>query len=114
MCQPFSGQEDSSLAALGMNTTEAASTAPLVTLLGLKICLKTENVLYNQSTVLKYSIVVPFHNEEDNVTELYSRLKAVMEATGATFEMIFVDDGSRDRTFTLLQDIAFVDSRWWL
>lgn len=61
--------------------------------------------------MLKYSIVVPFHNEEDNVTELYSRLKAVMEATGATFEMIFVDDGSRDRTFTLLQDIAFVDSR---
>ncbi len=61
--------------------------------------------------MLKYSIVVPFHNEEESVTELYDRLKAVMEATGETFEFVFVDDGSRDHTFRLLQDIAAVDSR---
>jgi glycosyltransferase involved in cell wall biosynthesis len=61
--------------------------------------------------VPKYSIVVPFHNEEENVTEMYSRLKAVMESVGDSFELIFVDDGSRDRTFTLLRDIASVDSR---
>ena len=30
----------------------------------------------------KYSIVVPFHNEQESVTALYDRLKAVMEATG--------------------------------
>jgi glycosyltransferase involved in cell wall biosynthesis len=61
--------------------------------------------------VLKYSIVVPFHNEQENVTELYDRLKAVMENTGEAFELLFVDDGSTDSTFALLQDIASVDSR---
>jgi glycosyltransferase involved in cell wall biosynthesis len=61
--------------------------------------------------VLKYSIVVPFHNEEENVTEMYDRLKAVMETVGDAFELVFVDDGSSDRTFPLLQDIAAVDSR---
>ncbi len=59
----------------------------------------------------KYSIVVPFHNEEDNVTTLYDRLKAVMEAGSETFELVFVDDGSRDRTYRLLEEIAAVDSR---
>jgi glycosyltransferase involved in cell wall biosynthesis len=61
--------------------------------------------------VLKYSIVVPFHNEQENVTELYSRLKAVMEQLGASFELVFVDDGSADNTFQVLQEIAAVDSR---
>jgi glycosyltransferase involved in cell wall biosynthesis len=60
---------------------------------------------------LKYSIVVPFHNEEESVTELYDRLKAVMETAGEPFEFVFVDDGSRDHTFRQLQDIAAVDSR---
>ena len=63
------------------------------------------------STVLKYSIVVPFHNEEQNVTELYDRLKAVMETTQEPFELVFVDDGSKDHTFSLLQQIAAVDRR---
>ncbi|MGH9510048.1 MAG: glycosyltransferase family 2 protein [Terriglobales bacterium] len=61
--------------------------------------------------MLRYSIVVPFHNEQENVTALYDRLKAVMEASGETFEMVFVDDGSSDSTFRLLHEIAAVDSR---
>src|SRR3569833_3293870 len=59
----------------------------------------------------KYSIVVPFHNEEDNVTVLYARLKQVMEQVGDTFELVLVDDGSSDRTYKLLEEIAAVDSR---
>jgi glycosyltransferase involved in cell wall biosynthesis len=59
----------------------------------------------------KYSIVVPLHNEQDNVTDLYDQLKAVMEAGGGSFEIVFVDDGSCDRTFHLLREIAAVDSR---
>ncbi len=65
---------------------------------------------YNRE-VIKYSIVVPFHNEQESVTELYDRLKAVMEQVGETFELVFVDDGSRDATFKLLGQIAAVDSR---
>jgi glycosyltransferase involved in cell wall biosynthesis len=61
--------------------------------------------------VPKYSIVVPLHNEQENVTELYDRLKAVMETTGERFELVLVDDGSRDGTFALLREIAAVDSR---
>src|ERR1700758_5341380 len=59
----------------------------------------------------KYSIVVPFHNEQENVTVLYDRLKGVMEAYSESFELVFVDDGSTDLTFHLLSEIAAIDSR---
>jgi glycosyltransferase involved in cell wall biosynthesis len=59
----------------------------------------------------KYSIVVPFHNEEENVTVLYARLKQVMEQVGDSFELVLIDDGSSDRTYKLLEEIAAVDSR---
>jgi glycosyltransferase involved in cell wall biosynthesis len=59
----------------------------------------------------KYSIVVPFHNEQESVTALYDRLKAVMETTGDSFELVFVDDGSVDRTYKLLREIVTIDSR---
>src|ERR1700689_2697559 len=59
----------------------------------------------------KYSIVVPFHNEEENVTILDARLKQVMEQVDESFEMILVDDGASDRTYKLLEEIAPVDSR---
>ena len=59
----------------------------------------------------KYSIVVPLHNEQENVTDLYDRLKAVMELNGESFEMVLVDDGSTDRSFHLLREISAVDSR---
>ncbi|HXJ86573.1 MAG TPA: glycosyltransferase family 2 protein [Candidatus Binatia bacterium] len=59
----------------------------------------------------KYSIVVPLHNEEENVTDLYDRLKVVMEAHGESFEIVLVDDGSSDHTFAMLREIAAVDSR---
>ena len=62
-------------------------------------------------TVPKYSIVVPLHNEEENVTDLYDRLKVVMEAHGESFEIVLVDDGSTDHTFAMLREIAAVDSR---
>jgi len=59
----------------------------------------------------KYSIVVPFHNEEENVTVLYARLKQVMEHVGDSFELILVDDGSSDNTYKLMEEIVAVDSR---
>jgi len=62
-------------------------------------------------TMPKYSIVVPFHNEEENVTVLYARLKQVMEQVGESFELVLVDDGSNDRTYKLMEEIAAVDSR---
>lgn len=55
------------------------------------------------------SIVVPFHNEEDNVTELYNQLHAVMQGTNRTYQFVFVDDGSTDLTYKLLKELALID-----
>jgi glycosyltransferase involved in cell wall biosynthesis len=49
------------------------------------------------------SIVVPLYNEEGNVQELHRRIKSACQATSRPFEIIFVDDGSTDRT---VQDCA--------
>src|SRR5580704_16176743 len=57
------------------------------------------------------SIVVPFHNEEDNITELYARLHSVMEDVDWEYQFVFVDDGSTDLTFKRLRDLAAIDPR---
>jgi glycosyltransferase involved in cell wall biosynthesis len=57
------------------------------------------------------SIVVPLYNEEENVRELHGRLKEVLEGLGSEYELIFVDDGSTDRTLPLLQEIQSGDDR---
>lgn len=59
---------------------------------------------------MNYSIVVPFHNEEDNLPELYRRLTRVMESLN-DYELVFVDDGSDDRTHQLLREICDLDPR---
>ena len=57
------------------------------------------------------SVVVPFHNEERNVTELYSRLHAVMQGLEWNYQFIFVDDGSTDLTYKALKELATIDPR---
>ena len=57
------------------------------------------------------SIVVPFHNEESNVTELYARLHSVMGEVDWEHQFVFVDDGSTDLTFKRLKDLAAIDPR---
>lgn len=44
------------------------------------------------------SVVVPLYNEEGNVFELHRRIKEALEKTGHPYEIIFVDDGSKDKT----------------
>ncbi len=57
------------------------------------------------------SIVVPFFNEEENVDELYQRLTRVMTGLRRTYELIFIDDGSTDRTPDHLVKIFKKDRR---
>jgi len=64
-----------------------------------------------RDSTLKYSIVVPFFNEQENIPPLYMKLTEVMDALGEPYELIFVDDGSRDNTFKVLSDIYEHDHR---
>ncbi len=57
------------------------------------------------------SVVSPVFNEEDNVEELYNELIISLEKTGKKFEIIFVDDGSKDSTFERLKRIRERDKR---
>jgi polyisoprenyl-phosphate glycosyltransferase len=56
------------------------------------------------------SVIVPVLNEEDNVLELVRRLKAALDC-GLPFDIIFVDDGSTDRTWRLLTSLHAEDPR---
>ncbi len=55
---------------------------------------------------MKVSVVVPVFNEEANLEEFLRRLLAVMEERGEPFEVILVDDGSRDRSLEILKSCA--------
>ncbi|MGB6685209.1 MAG: glycosyltransferase family 2 protein [Candidatus Acidiferrum sp.] len=60
---------------------------------------------------IRYSIVVPFYNEQENIPPLYVKLTEVMDAIGERYELVFVDDGSKDKTFKVLSDIYEHDPR---
>jgi glycosyltransferase involved in cell wall biosynthesis len=57
------------------------------------------------------SIVVPLYNEQENVRPLYARLTEVLNRLAQPYELIFVDDGSRDRTPEILDEIYEKDGR---
>ena len=57
------------------------------------------------------SVVVPLYNEEEVIGESYKRLTAVMEGEGISYELIMVNDGSRDRTEELARAICTADKR---
>ncbi|SMP07362.1 Glycosyltransferase involved in cell wall bisynthesis [Desulfurobacterium pacificum] len=61
--------------------------------------------------VKKVSIVIPVFNEEENVPILYDKLKKVLDNLGIGYEIIFVDDGSTDRTREILEEIASKDKK---
>jgi undecaprenyl-phosphate 4-deoxy-4-formamido-L-arabinose transferase len=57
------------------------------------------------------SVVVTLYDEADTLEELYRRTVAVLEASGRPFELVFVDDGSRDGTFAALERLHATDPR---
>lgn len=60
---------------------------------------------------IRYSVVVPVYNEEAVIAEAYKRLTRVMESLGERYEIIFVNDGSRDKTLELAKKICDEDKR---
>lgn len=55
---------------------------------------------------IEISVVVPVYNEEENLPVLIPQIVEVLESLGKAYEMIFVDDGSVDRSRQILKDMA--------
>jgi polyisoprenyl-phosphate glycosyltransferase len=55
------------------------------------------------------SVIIPIYNEEQNIPVLYERMKHVMENLGLTYEFLFINDGSRDRSMQLIRELAKKD-----
>jgi dolichol-phosphate mannosyltransferase len=66
----------------------------------------------NDDTMKKISIVVPCFNEQDVLPKLFERLGAVAATWNAGYEIICVDDGSRDRTWEILKAQNAKDPHW--
>jgi len=58
-----------------------------------------------------YSVVVPVMNEEENVGILYDRISEVLQSMGEPYEIIMVDDGSTDMTYSALKRLHQKDKR---
>src|SRR5580698_382922 len=57
------------------------------------------------------SIVVPIHNEEHSILPLYDRLTSVLVNLGGSYEILFIDDASTDRSAELLANLVQTDAR---
>jgi glycosyltransferase involved in cell wall biosynthesis len=57
------------------------------------------------------SVIIPVKDERDNLGPLHSRLCAALRPLGLEFELLFVDDGSADGSYEVLETLALADSR---
>ena len=57
------------------------------------------------------SVIIPIYNEEKNIEELYARLSNVLPAMTENYEIMFVDDGSTDNSFSILKRISSEDKK---
>lgn len=58
-----------------------------------------------------FSIIAPIFNEAESIPELYRRVKEVMDSTGEPWELVLIDDGSRDGSTDMLRELGAADSR---
>jgi dolichol-phosphate mannosyltransferase len=61
--------------------------------------------------VTDLSVVIPVYNEEENLPPLWAELRSVLDLLGLAFEVVFVDDGSRDRSAELIRGFREADPR---
>ena len=56
------------------------------------------------------SVIVPLYNEEESLPEFYAWIQRVMKANGFTYEIIFVNDGSKDKSWDVIEDLHRKDA----
>jgi glycosyltransferase involved in cell wall biosynthesis len=71
----------------------------------------SQSLPYTPTPQLDLSVIVPLYNEEESVTPLYEKIVAAIRPLGLNYEILFVDDGSRDDTVPIAAHIAAQDKR---
>src|SRR5438034_475862 len=61
--------------------------------------------------MLDLSVVIPAYNEEENLPPLWAELRGVLEGLALRFEVVFVDDGSEDRSAEIIRGLRDADAR---
>ena len=61
--------------------------------------------------MIELSVVIPVYNEEENIPLLWAELRAVLEQARPEFEVVFVDDGSRDHSAEIIRGLRDTDPR---
>lgn len=61
--------------------------------------------------MIKYSVIVPIYNEEEVIDHSYKELKTTMDKTNEEYEIIFVNDGSKDKSLEILKNLCKLDDR---
>ena len=56
------------------------------------------------------SVVIPLLNEDESLPELHQWIQKVMNANGFSYEVIFIDDGSTDNSWAVIEDLKLKDS----
>ncbi|MCH8748736.1 glycosyltransferase family 2 protein [Patescibacteria group bacterium] len=59
---------------------------------------------------MRYSVVVPAHNEEESIRPLYQAVRGVMEGLDGQWELLFINDGSQDKTGEIIEGIVEQDN----
>ena len=72
---------------------------------------RTETVSPERETFADLSIVVPLYNEEESLPLLDQEIRAALQPMGLDYEVVYVDDGSRDGTLATARDLARTDPR---
>lgn len=59
----------------------------------------------------KVSIVIPLFNEEESLRPLYNEIKKTMRGVSSDYEIMFIDDGSTDKSLSIIKDFARIDNK---
>lgn len=70
----------------------------------------SKNELGHEDSEIDISIVIPVLNEADNLQPLYEQLKTALDKLNRTYEIIFIDDGSTDSSFEILERLNRLDN----
>ncbi|MEJ7862184.1 MAG: glycosyltransferase, partial [Pyrinomonadaceae bacterium] len=70
-----------------------------------------ETILNKTENVPELSLFLPVLNEEENLRPMHVKISEALNSLGKTAEVIYVDDGSTDKSLTVLREIAALDHR---